>query len=169
MKQLISLIAILFSFYILTDCYSFKNVSLSPEIETFSVEKFDLLARNAPPTLDRDFTEALKNKIRTESRLKLVNDASDLHYSGSITSYNVRSMAPMEGETTSFNRLEIRVKVNFSNRVENDKNWDQAFSFFADYPSDQVLTDVQDQLIAIIFEQVTEDIFNRSFSDWQKL
>ena len=39
-------------------------------------------------------------------------------------------------------------------------------SFFSDFESSQNLADVQDELIEAIFEQITEDIFNRAFSDW---
>jgi hypothetical protein len=130
------------------------------------VDNFILTAQNAPATIDRDFTEALKDKIRTESRLDLVAQNPDVLFSGSIVGFDVRSVAPQPGETVAFNRLTIRVKVKYENFVQEDKDYDEVFSFFADFPSDAVLTDVQDELIDTIFTQILEDIFNKTFTDW---
>ena len=162
----ISLINILLVSYLLTSCYSFKNVSMSPDLQTFYVGDFELKVQNAPATLDKEFTEDLKDKIRAQSRLELVEIDPDIFYEGAITRYRVTSVAPQPNETTAFNRLEISVKVEFYNAHDEDKDWVQSFSFFADYPADDILTDVQDELIDIIFEQILEDIFNKSFGDW---
>ena len=90
-------------------------------------------------------------------------------FKGVITTYSVTSQAPEEGQTTAFNRLEIIVKVTYTNNIEEDpkKSWeDKTFSFFEDYPSDVNLLDVQDDLIENISDQIIEDIFNAAFSGW---
>jgi hypothetical protein len=149
-----------------TACYSFKNVSLSPDIEFFSVDEFRQTARNAPAALAIDFSERLKDKIRNESRLNLNDDNPHLIYSGSLTRYQVRAIAPQPNETVAQNRLEIAVKVKFKNTLDEEKNWEQSFSYYEEFPAEDVLTDVQDDLIENIFDQLVEDIFNKSFGDW---
>lgn len=147
-------------------CYSFKGVSIDPNVDTFYVDDFQLSAPNAPITLNSDFSEALRDKIRRETRLGLTEVDPDLEFSGEITSYQVTALDPQPGEFTALNRLTIRVKVNFLSNYNNDNQWEETFSFFADFSSDDILTNVQDDLIKTIFDQITEDVFNRAFSNW---
>ncbi len=148
------------------NCYSFRGVSIDPNVNTFFVGDFDLSAPNAPITLSQDFAEALRDKIRLETRLSLTDTDPDLEFSGTITAYDVTAMDPQPGEFSGQNRLQIRVRVEYlSNKNEDDK-WEETFSFFEDFPADQNLIDVEDTLVNSIFEQLTEDIFNRAFSNW---
>ena len=147
-------------------CYSFKGISIDPSIKTFYITLFDTLPNDAPPTLGQDFTETFRDKIRNESRLNLKDTDPDIDFTGSISSFRVTSEAPEPGETTSFNRLTISVSVEYINNRDEDNKWKKNFSFFANFPADQNLLDVQDNLISTINDQIVEDIFNFAFTDW---
>lgn len=166
-------IHLLFSVLLLTilmisqpSCYSFKGISIDPSISTFYVSIFDNASNDAPPTLGQDFTEVLRDKIRNESRLNLKDTDPDIDFTGSISSFRVTAEAPEPGETTSFNRLTITVAVNYVNNRNEDNKWKKNFSYFANFDANQNLLDVQDQLISTISDQIVEDIFNFSFTDW---
>ena len=149
-------------------CYSFKGTSIPPEANTFFVAQFEVIPENIPPTVGQDFSELLKIKILRESRLNYRDIDPDLEFSGIITEYKVTAEAPQAGETTSFNRLTIAMTVEYTNN-NNEKNaWGQArrFSQFFDYPSNQNLIDVQDELLENIFTELTERIFNEAFTNW---
>ena len=92
---------------ITSGCYSFKGISIPPEVNTFYVRNFETLATNAPPTLGLDFGERLKDKVRSETRLKLLTDNADVEFTGKITDFRVVPVAPKPGEQVSLNRLEI--------------------------------------------------------------
>ncbi len=147
-------------------CYSFKNASVSPDLNYFFVEEFRITARNAPATINTDFEEALKNKIRNESRLVLDQQNAQISFSGSVSGYVVQALAPQPGETVALNRLQVTITVKYRDLEDADKNWDQSFNEYAEFSSDQILSDVEDQLLITIFEQLTENIFNKSFGDW---
>ena len=147
-------------------CYSFKGISIDPTINTFYVTIFDNLSNDAPPTLGQDFTEVLRDKIRNESRLRLKDTDPDIDFTGSISSFLVTSEAPEPGQTTSFNRLTITVKVDYVNNRNEDNKWNRQFSFFANFDANQNLLDIQEELINSINDQIVEDIFNFSFTDW---
>ena len=147
-------------------CYSFKGISIDPSIKTFYVTLFDNLSNEAPPTLGQDFTETFRDKIRNESRLNLKDTDPDIDFTGAISSFRVSAEAPEPGQTTSFNRLTITVSVEYVNNRDEDNKWKKNFSYFANFPADQNLLDVQDQLITTINDQIVEDIFNFSFTDW---
>ena len=166
-RKVIFFCLIIFSISILFQaCYSFKGISIPPDVETFYVETFQNRASNAPADLPQRFSEELRLKINNSSRLNYSENDPHIEFSGAINSFNVRSVAPREGNQLAFNRLEIRVQVEYINNNNEDDNWSQSFSFFQDFDSSQDLTSVQDQLIEEIFEQLTEDIFNKSFTNW---
>ncbi len=146
--------------------YSFRGIDIPQDIKTFYVGPFEITATNAEPTISQIFTERLKDKILTESRLTFVQADPDCEFIGSINTYRVSPVAPQPGETTAFNRLDISVKVEFVNYKDDTKNWDKNFPYFADFPSDQNLLDVQDELIEDINDQLVEDIFNKAFTSW---
>ncbi len=147
-------------------CYSFKGISIDPSINTFYVTLFDNTTNDAPPTLGQDFTEVLRDKIRNESRLNLKDTDPDIDFTGSISSFRVSAEAPEPGQTTSFNRLTIGVSVEYINNRNEDNKWKKNFSYFANFPADQNLLEVQDELISTIHDQIVEDIFNFAFTDW---
>ena len=62
----------------LTGCYSLKGITIDPRVNTFSVSTFETIAGNAPPTLGVDFSERLKDKMRSETRLQLKSTDADL-------------------------------------------------------------------------------------------
>lgn len=150
-------------------CYTLNGISVDPDIETFSVFTFDNLAPNAPPTLAVDFTERLKDKVRSETRLKLVNEAPHIELGGKMIDYRVVPVAPRPGEeTVALNRLEMSVSVFLKNNIKPDKSWpsERRFSHFAEFSSTTDLYDVQNELIQQISTQLLDDIFNAAFNDW---
>jgi len=154
--------------YALNSCYSFKTAGIPPGMETFYVGEFDNTAPNVVATLSTDFTQKLIDKVRFEGNLSPTEYEPHVEFNGEIIGYNVTSVAPEEGQTTAFNRLDIRIRVEFKNNLDDDpkKGWTNTFSFFEDYESDVNLLDIQDDLIEIITDQIVEDIFNKAFSDW---
>jgi len=65
------------------------------------------------------------------------------------------------------NRLTIRVKVEFTNKNKEADDFDKTFEFFYDYPAAQQLSGpTLDSAIKIIFERITQDIFNESLAKW---
>ena len=111
-------------------CYTFSGISIPDDVKTFTVLPFDVRANNAPPTLSLTFTERLKDKVRNESRLQLIDTDPDISFSGSITEYSVASVAPQPNERTAFNQLRISVNVKYESRKNEKNNWTQSFSYF---------------------------------------
>jgi len=150
-------------------CYSFKGISIDPDVNTFFVQNFNNEAPNAPPTLALEFTERLKDKVRLESRLNLKNTDADIEFTGRVTDYRVIPVAPKPGELVSLNRLEVGVSVLFINNKADKKSWPspRAFRHFAEFDNSVDLLSVQDQLLLdVIYPQILEDIFNAAFNDW---
>ena len=147
-------------------CYSFRGVTISPETKSFSVSLFLNNAQAAPPTLAQNFTERLKDKIRNNTRLSLVNnDNADLTFVGQVVGYDVVAIAPQPGQVAQTNQLKIAINVELTDNKIEKGSWKQVFTFQADFPGSSQLLTVQDQLIKTITDKILEDIFNKAFTE----
>lgn len=149
--------------------YDFDGTSFDPNIDSFYIHPFESQANSAPPTLVQNMEEGLKLKIRRESPIDEVDIDPDIEFKGTVTRFTVTPQAPEAGEAIGFNRLTISVKIDYIDNYHDDEeeyNWSQNFSRFADFGANTNLLTVQDALIEEITEQLYEDIFNKAFTDW---
>ncbi len=147
-------------------CYSFKGVSIAPETKSFSVALFSNNAGGAPPTLAQNFTEKLKDKIRNNTRLSLVQtDAADLQFSGQVTGYDVVAQSPQLGQTDAFNQLRITIYVEYLDTKIEKNSFKQSFSFQSNFPGNSQVLQYQDELIKTITTKILDDIFNKAFTE----
>jgi len=145
--------------------YTFKDISIEPDVKTFYVEDFSNNASNSPATLNQDFSEALRRKIINETSLSYDENDPHIIFSGAISIFDVTAQAPNK-EGASLNRLQITVKVEYVNILHEKENWKKPFTWYADFPSEQSLDDVQESLTKEIFDQILDDIINKSFNNW---
>lgn len=139
--------------------------------KTFQVPYFQNYASQNPgstfePGMDRDFTLALQDLILNQTSLDLVKSNGDLLYEGEIVEYRISPMSATSQQTAAQNRLSIAVNVRFFNNTKEDVDFEQRFSFFYDYPANSQLASVKDEAHQVIFERITQDIFNKSLADW---
>lgn len=120
----------------------------------------------APPTLAQDFTDALRNKIVTESRLSFNEDAPDYIFNGNVVGYEVTPESPQADGRSFLNRLTITVEVEFTSELDEKQSWKKRFSQFSNFDADRNLLDVQDELIAEINRLLVDEIFNQAFANW---
>ena len=146
--------------------YSFSGASIPAEAKTVSVDYFPNHAQLVNPMLSNDFTTALRDAMMNQTPLDLVDLGGDLAFEGEITDYKTTPVAITASQTAAMNRLTITVKVRFSNRFDETKDFEQSFSHYEDYPSEQDLIAVQENLTAVIIEALVEDIFNKALVNW---
>ena len=140
--------------------------SIPAEAKTVSVDYFPNHAQLVNPLLSDNLTTALRSAMTNQTTLDLVETGGDLAFEGEIVDYTTTPTAITAGQTAAMNRLTIKVKVRFTSRIDDTKDFEQTFSRYEDYPSDQELTSVQEALTATIIEQLVEDIFNKALVNW---
>ncbi len=143
-----------------------SGASIPENLNTFSVQYINNRAPLVNPDLSTTLTEGLKDRIQNESRLGLVNDGGDVDFSGDITSYSTKPMAVQADAVSAQTRLTVAVKIRCRNSKDPSKDWEQSFSAYQDYDSENNLADVEADLVALIVEELTENIFNKAFADW---
>jgi len=168
-KRIILPLLIAFTAITLNGCkvsYTFSGASIPPEAKTFSVQLFQNLASIVNPTLSNYFTEELKNRFLTQTRLAPVADFGDFAFSGQIVTYDVSPTSIQGNEIAAQNRLTIGVKVKFVNAIDPKQSFDKTFSQYAVFSSSQNFTQVEQALVQEIVEKLIDDIFNAAASNW---
>jgi len=132
----------------------------------FSVEFFKVKTAQGSPILAQRFTEEFRDFVQNQSPLRLIEKEGQLQYSGDITGYAIRPVAVQANETAALNRLSITVRVVYVNTLDKKKNLEKSFTAFADYPTTEILSSVEDDLLSEIFDQLFQDIYNASLGSW---
>ena len=146
--------------------YSFTGVEIGDE-KTFQVNNFINNAPIVEPTVARTFTIELQDLILNQTSLDLVNNNGDLLYEGEIVQYYISPITATSQSTAAQNRLTVAVNVRFFNTKDATKDFEERFSFYYDYSgSTQLIGSALDDALAIIFERITQDIFNKSLANW---
>lgn len=146
--------------------YSLSGASIPLEAKTVSVELFQNIAPQVNPTLSNHFSEALKERFVSQTRLAMVDNFGDFAFSGQITNYSVSPTSIQGNETAAQNRLTIAIRVRFANAIDPKTDFDRTFSHYEDFDSNQSFSDVEDQLMQAIVVKIIDDIFNASAANW---
>jgi hypothetical protein len=141
--------------------------------ETMSVVEFYNNADLGPANMGQTLTNDLKTYFIQNSNLRVIPEEGQLQLEGEISDFRLTPIAPTStGNSTdltqaSLTRLTVTVKVTYINTLDEKLSFkDKAFSFYQDFPNEQNLSDVQDQLTKKIFDRIINDIFNASVANW---
>ena len=81
--------------------------------------------------------------------------------------YRVSPMTATADQRAAQNRLSITVNVRFTNKNKEADNFEKRFSFYNDYDgANQLVGAKLTENLDIIFERITQDIFNESLAKW---
>ncbi len=137
------------------------------DAKTFQVNYFQNNAQLIEPGIERTFTLELQDIIQNQTNLNLVSQGGELLYEGEIVDYRITPMTATADQRAAQNRLTISVNVRFTNRNKEDDNFEKRFSFFYDFDANQQLVGSQlTTALDVIFERITQDIFNESLAKW---
>jgi len=145
--------------------YSFTGAAIDGK--TINIHFIENNARTIAPALSATLTEKVRQHITSLSSLAVLdNDKTDYDLKGNITEYRI-SVASIQGnETSAKNRLTITVQMDFVNRIDDSKNFNQSFTRFADFEASENFQTVENILIEDITDQLKDDIFNKAFVNW---
>ena len=146
--------------------YSFTGAAISPDTKTVSITYFRNIAPLVNPRLSDQFTDALRDKLLSETRLRLTSGDADLSYEGEITGYDQSYQAVQASEQAAQNKLTITIKVKYTNNKEPQKSFEKPFSAFAVYSSSESLSSNEDKLVKQIDNDILTQIFSATVADW---
>lgn len=146
---------------------SMTGSNIHPEAKTVFVGTFANNASLVNPALSQDFTNALKNLVQNQTPLTIVDSPNaDYRLEGEISGYSVSPVAIQGDDKPAMNRLTVTVRVRFSNKFNENENFEQSFSRYVDFSSTLNFSSVESNLVEEINQALTEDIFNKAFVNW---
>ena len=157
---------VLLTSYLLSSCYSFKDVSIEPEAKTVRISYIDNRARIINPNLSQRLTDKLRQKVINQTRLSQTNN-DEAHYdiSGQITDYYVTTSG-ISNQQAATNRLNVTVHIVFKNRIDDKKSFETDFTRNFDFSASLSLNQAEASLTDLVVQNLTDEIFNRIFSNW---
>jgi hypothetical protein len=167
----------LFAVTINTGCgvYSFADVSVPDSIKTVRINFLENKARYVNPQLSPQLTERLRQKIVNQTRLTQTN-SDNVHWdvTGYISDYSVTTSAISSNQPGGTggnrqapvtNRLTVAVHLTVNNRLSNTaQELDVSRSF--EFDASLTLQSAESRLLDEILRNMTDDLFNRMFSNW---
>lgn len=154
---------------LLSSCgvYSFRDTTgLPSDVKTIKIGFIENRARYVNPQVAQKFTDKLQQKIVGNTRLTRTND-ENAHYvlNGTITTYDATQTVGVSAQQAATNRLTVSMHMiwrkNLTNEVE---EFDVSRSF--DYAASLSLQQAEASLLDEVVRSLTDDIFNRMFSNW---
>lgn len=133
--------------------------------ETIAIHYIDNKAPIVVPQLSQIFTQALKDKYRSESPLVVTNKNGDWDISGYVNQYKTTFLA-VQNDQPARTRLEMSVRITFVNSINEDKSFDKDFKQFEDFDSDEDLATIENDLIEALTEKIVVDIYNATINNW---
>lgn len=147
--------------------YKFKDTGgLPADVKTIKIGFIENRARYVNPQVAQKFTDKIQQKIVGNTRLTRTND-DNAHYvlNGTITTYDATQTVGVSAQQASTNRLTVSLHMvwrkNLTNEVE---EFDVSRSF--DYSANLSLQQAEASLLDEVVRSLTDDIFNRMFSNW---
>ncbi|HEV3222149.1 MAG TPA: LPS assembly lipoprotein LptE [Puia sp.] len=150
--------------------YSFKDVSIPPEVKTIRVGFIENRARYIDPQLSPQLTDKFKQKISNQTKLtQILSENADYDVTAFVSEYNV-STAGVSSQAASIDRLTVTIHLALKNRLADQKlgtpDFETDISRNFDFPATQSVSDAEASLTPQIVSQMTDDMFNRLFSNW---
>lgn len=161
-------ISILLTACLLSSCgiYKFNDASIDPDIKTVKIGYIDNKARYINPQFSAKLTDKVQQKIVSATKLTRTNsDDADYVINGVVTTYDGSQTVGVSSLQANTNRLTVSVHMTWrNNKTNKTEEFDVSRSF--DYPASQSFTVAEAQLVDEVVKNITDDIFNRIFSNW---
>jgi len=145
--------------------YSLKDVSIPPEIKTVRVFFIENKARYINPQLSPKLSDKLRQKIINQTRLSQTNNDADYEISGYISDYSVNTSGISQQQVAS-NNLNVTVHIIIKNRQDEKKNFETDITRNFPFSASKSLTQAEAELNEQMVTNLTDEIFNRIFSNW---
>jgi len=156
-------------FAMVTGCsvrYSFRDAVIPADVKTVKVGFVENRASYVNPQLSQKFFDKIQQKIIGGTKLTRTNDDNaDYVISSTITRYDATQTVGVSAQQATTNRLTVSLHVILKKNKSNEtEEFDVSRSF--DYSASLSLQQAEAQLLDEVVRTLSDDIFNRIFSNW---
>lgn len=163
-------ILMLVAMVLLSGCaisYKFNGANINYETtKSISIADFPNNAAMVNPTLSNDLSEGIRDLFQRQTRLEILRKGGDLELEGEIVGYDITQGAISTNSYAAESKLTVRVTVHFTNNIYPEESFDKTYSAFQTFDASRLLSDVQDELCAVIITEIAESIYNDTVARW---
>jgi hypothetical protein len=162
---IVLVITILLAFSNAGCAYSFSNVSIPDTIKSIKINFIENRAPYVNPQLSASLTDRVKQKIINQTKLTSTNN-DNAHWvlDGFISDYSV-STSGISNKESVMNRLTVSVNIILNKNLSNQKE-EFLISRSFEFSANSSLQTAESRLLDEMVRTLTDDIFNRLFSNW---
>jgi len=147
--------------------YKFNGANINYQTtHSISIADFPNNAAMVNPTLSTNLSEAIRTLYQRQTRLQILRRGGDLELEGEIVGYDISQGAIGADSYATESKLTIRVNVHFTNNIYPEESFDKTYSAFQTFDASRLLSDVQDELCALIITEISENIYNDTVAKW---
>lgn len=166
-KYIILTLFLVFTFVSCKVSYSLTGSNIDYNVlKTINIKEFTNQATLVYPTLVQTFSERMRDVYSRSTKLRFVDRDADIEIEGEIVRYDLSQQAVTDNGYASQTRLTMGVRVRFRNNKNPAENKELNFSTYRDFSNQSLLTDVQDDLVKQLTEELVDQIFNGTMSNW---
>lgn len=146
--------------------YSFRDSVIPADVKTVKIGFVENRAAYVNPQLSQKFFDKIQQKIIGGTKLTRTNDDNaDYVISSTITRYDATQTVGVSAQQATTNRLTVSLHVILKKNKSNEtEEFDVSRSF--DYSANLSLQQAEAQLLDEVVRTLSDDIFNRIFSNW---
>ena len=153
--------------------YSFRDTSIPPEVKSIHLAYIENRARLVNPQLAPALNDAIRLKINNQASKLAQIETSDADYdvTAFVSDYSY-STSGISNQQASSNRLSVTVHIVFKNNLDPTgkkvppANFEADVTRNFDFAATTSITDAETQLLPTITSNLTDEIFNKLFSNW---
>jgi hypothetical protein len=153
--------------------YSFRDTSIPPEVKSIHLAYIENRARLVNPQLAPALNDAIRQKINNQASKLAQIEGSDADYdvTAYVSDYSY-STSGITNQQASSNRLSVTVHIVFKNNLDPTgkkvppANFEADVTRNFDFAATTSITDAEQQLLPTITSNLTDEIFNKLFSNW---
>ena len=150
-----------------TVSYKFNGASIDyTKVKSISITDFPNMAELVYAPLSNMFSEALRDKYVRQTKLQLLRTGGDLDVQGEIVGYDYVPLSIGTDALAAQTRLSLTVNVRFMNRQNPEEDFEKRYTASQTFDSNQMLNDVQDELLTLMIEEITDQIYNDTVANW---
>lgn len=148
--------------------YSFNGASIDySKIKSIQIHDFNNHATLVYAPMAQMFNERLRDVFTRNTKLKFTDYDPNLELEGEIIRYDFAPLAVKEDMYASETRMTVSVRIRYRNNVNPEEDKDgEVFTAYRDFNSNESIDSVQEQLVREINEEIIDQIFNSTMSNW---
>ena len=166
-KRYVAFVALLIVMNSCAVSYTFNGASIDyTKTKSISIVDFNNVAQLIHPPLAQEFSEKLRDKYTKQTRLKLLKSGGDLHLEGEIVGYDLTPMSIGQDSYSAETKLTVTINVRFTNNQKPEDDFEKKYIAFQSFDSNRMITEVQDELLTTIIEDIADNIYNDTVAKW---